>query len=181
MKRVTASALVPPLQIFSRSHVDNKGATGRRPLRPESLPPWNFGDQLRLGVTTLVGAVGLLVSWVLISGEPIWTSQIRWLAAGVTAIIVAGVGCGLWLLQGLRQVRERKRVILTHMVALTTMVPLDLDDGTLDAAGRRRCTAPRMTRYHRGACLLVQGKPVVWSSALEHEQDGREPCGVCKP
>jgi hypothetical protein len=150
----------------------------RRSIGLRGMPPWTPADQMVLVVSTALGAAGLLWCWRLSAGDISWGQRLQWLTLAVVALIVAGVGDGLWLLQGHRAVRRQKQVLLRLIDASAGGTPHGLDAGsvTLDTD---RWAGERMTRYHRAGCLLVAGKPVTCAPADEHVRAGRAPCAIC--
>ena len=72
-------------------------ARERMPARPE---PWVRGDALLTALLVGLGLVGLVIGWYRVSGSVDLDSQMRWLAFGITALIVGGAGMVLWLLAG---------------------------------------------------------------------------------
>jgi hypothetical protein len=141
--------------------------------------PWHAGNSLSVGFLGLLGLGGLALSWWMVGGSAEAATQQRWLDVGVVAVLLATVGDVVYLLAGRRSVRSRQRSVAVRLARLADAgVPVagavGTDDGTV-------VTAARMSRYHRGDCLLVRGKPVSRGSVAENQRAGRRPCGVCTP
>ena len=141
--------------------------------------PWHRGHRLRLSLLLVLTSCGLGVTWWMAAGTGDGSSQLAWLEAAITAVLVAAVAETLWLLAGHRAVTRRKRTLAVRVAAATARIDR-IPAASRPAAGGV-CTAERMTRYHRGDCPLVGRKPVVWSSVEESRRAGRRPCGICDP
>lgn len=142
--------------------------------------PWHFGNRLSVVFLGLLGLGGILFSWWMVAGTAEAATQQKWLDVGVVALLLATVGDVVYLLAGRRSVRGRQRSVALRIARLADS-GLVADDGGTDTAAGTVVTAPRMTRYHRGDCLLVRGKAVSRGSVAENVRAGRRPCGVCTP
>lgn len=145
------------------------------PARPE---PWVRGDALLAALLAGLGLVGLVIGWFGISGTVDLDSQMRWMAFGITALIVGGAGMVLWLLAGLRAVTDLKREVLTEIEArLSAGGPLLTPAAAVTGFG----TVPGMRRYHHPDCTMLAGKHASWAEARVHVAAGLQPCGICLP
>ena len=142
--------------------------------------PWHAGNQLSLAFLSLLGFGGIVLSWWMVAGSAQTATQQGWLDVGVVALLVAATGDALYLLNGRRAVQRGRRALALRMAALAGD---DTAAGGVspDFAAGLVVTTPKMSRYHRAGCLLVQGKPVAWGSVAENVRAGRRPCGVCTP
>ena len=141
--------------------------------------PWHIGNQLSVAFLGLLGLGGIVVSWWMVAGTAVAATQQRWIDVGVVALLLACTGDAAYLLAGRSAVRRRKRELSLRLTALTG-AGAQAEDDRLIAAGAV-VTAERMSRYHRGDCLLVRGKAVSTGSVPENQRAGRRPCGVCLP
>ena len=141
--------------------------------------PWHAGNHLSLAFLSLLGLGGIVLSWWMVAGTAEAATQQGWLDVGVVALLLAATGDALYLLNGRRRVRTRQRALALRMTARAD--GLVRTDSVRADSGGMVVTAPRMSRYHRAGCLLVQGKPVTWGSVAENVRAGRRPCGVCTP
>ena len=147
-------------------------ARERVAARPE---PWVRGDALVTAVLAALGLVGLVIGWVGISGTVDLDSQMRWLAFGITALIVGGAGMVLWLLAGLRAVTDLKREVLTEIEARLPVAAQAAAPAAVAGFG----TVPGMRRYHHPRCTMLAGKDATWADATAHAAAGLQPCGIC--
>jgi hypothetical protein len=142
--------------------------------------PWHAGNQLSLAFLSLLGLGGIVLSWWKVAGTAETVTQQGWVDVGVVALLLAATGDALFLLNGRRAVRTRQRALALRMAARTGGAA-ETDGVSADSVADMVVTAPRMSRYHRSDCLLVQGKTVSRGSVAENRLAGRCPCGVCTP
>ncbi len=128
-------------------------------------------------LTVVVALAGLLLalSWWGAAEEVRLARQFRWVAGGVMSIIVLGVVGATWILEGRRKVSRRRRRWMAEQRRRLAAAAAPV------AAAPALVAGERMTRYHRSGCDLVAGKTLSAASRLEHEREGRRPCGVCRP
>jgi hypothetical protein len=139
-----------------------------------SLAPWNRAQAIVLVVVVVLAAFMLGLSWWGAAEEVRLARQFRWVAGGVLSIIVLGVVSATWILEGRRAVsRRRRRWMAEQRRRLGAVAPV--------SAVPALVAGDRMTRYHRTGCDLVAGKSLIAASRLDHEREGRRPCGVCRP
>ena len=142
--------------------------------------PWHIGDRLSVLFLGLIGLGGIVFSWWMVAGTAETATQQRWIDVGVVALLLATVGDVVYLLAGRRSVRTRQRSLALRITRLADAGLLADGDAAESGTGAV-VTAPRMSRYHRGDCLLVRGKAVSRGTVAENERAGRRPCGVCTP
>ncbi|MDQ1500564.1 MAG: hypothetical protein QOI86_3904, partial [Actinomycetota bacterium] len=132
------------------------------------LAPWTGADVTVTAVAAAVGVAALLVSWAGSSTATALGQQTTWIGVGIGALLAASAAASYWLLQGRRAVVRRRADWVVREAA---------------SAGVREqlVSLASMTRFHRGECPLVAGKPVVAANRAAHEREGRRPCGVCRP
>ena len=149
------------------------------PTQRWSRGPWHRGDRLRLAFLTLTSAGGLSLCWWMVAGATDGVTQLAWTEAGIVALIVGAAAETAWLVAGHRAVSRLKRALTAQLATVATAMEPQRRAAGPD--GGAVCAGPRMTRYHRGGCPLVQGKAVVWGSVEENVRAQRRPCGVCTP
>jgi hypothetical protein len=164
-----------------RPRTGSDARTGRRAghaVRERVAPrpePWGRGDALLTALLTGLGLVGLVIGWYGISGTVDLDSQMRWLAFGITALIVGGAGMVLWLLAALRSVTDLKREVLTELEARLPAAAVAAAPAAVTGFG----TVQGMRRYHHPQCTMLAGKDVRWADAKAHAAAGLAPCGIC--
>jgi len=151
--------------------VSNEGA--RRAV------PWSIADA-RLAASTLAVGVALLSwGWWTSSGTATLNQAVSGVALGVVAAIAVVGGSLTWVTAGRRSVRQRRHDVLGRLADSDLLEHLagssspSSDDGLVGLVGS--------SRYHRGDCLLVQGKRVQQLSRLTRPTRDRTPCEMCQP
>jgi hypothetical protein len=144
---------------------------------------------LRAAGLAAAGLTGLALTWYGASDQPDWPDQLPWASLGVAATTVALLGLVTWLLAGLRRVRRLRREVLPLLAAgaerrrsagASGVAPTGAALGAFVGQDPvRLVTAPGMTRFHRPACPLAAGKPVLPVQPDEADGAGLVPCGVC--
>ena len=141
--------------------------------------PWTLSDMRTMFLTTAAGIAAVLAGWWEASGVGRVDRQIGWIVLGIVGLIVTGIGNFFWLLAGRRTVALRRAQVLATM---------ESDDGPLAAASERVAAAAEPStlvavkgsrRYHRPACLVVNGKAVHRVSDAEVAR--LQPCEMCGP
>jgi hypothetical protein len=157
----------PPQQVFA--HSAGEGTAHR------ANTPWGPVDAVRIATLNVVGLALVLSGWVLASGQLLFKHQVTGANVAIAGIVFAGVGDGLWLLSGRRALGVRKRT-LTSAIEHTPWKPR-----AVEATQPTLVAAKGMTRYHRPDCAFVAGRRVYSRKRETHENQGRQPCAVCKP
>jgi hypothetical protein len=134
--------------------------------------PWRPGDTPAVLALNVLAAAGVAACWFGSAREIHFHDTLYWLQGAIVAVIVAGVGDGLWLLAGMRRIRERRRVLIETWPRQPVVA---------STAEEAVVTAPRMTTYHRPGCLLVLGKKVRSGSSGALAARQLTPCGMCRP
>ena len=139
---------------------------------PEGL--WNRADLLRLFLPLTFGAIGLIYAWYQSSGEAEWRDNTRWIVIAVVSVAVAGAGVLMWLIAGSARLSASRRVVRAGLARRFTgrVRPVVLADAT-----EERVTAPRMRRYHRPLCQLMDGKTPL---AVDLDSTELSACEVCE-
>jgi hypothetical protein len=141
---------------------------------------WQLPDVTRLFQYAVLALVLQGVAWFGASDTVTVRYQLLWVVLAAGGLGVAGVGSTLWLLAGLRALRDRKQHVLGPVLAL---VPRGADEPSVRPADEALVALPGATRYHLPHCQLISDRlgtaqPV---ARADQEAAGRRPCGVCLP
>jgi hypothetical protein len=142
--------------------------------------PWRRRDMLLCGLLAVLGVAGVVICWVGATDEAIWRDQTGWLTGAILSTGLVILGGGLWVLIGLRRVRQGFRDLRRDQRAALglTRVRTGAVAATIaDSAEVELVTSGQMTRAHRPDCLLLRGKQAVAVPPAEAANYGR--CGVC--
>ena len=150
----------------------------------ESSPePWRRAHLAGLLTAHILAAGVLAGAWFGVSDELVFTRQIAHLDAAVVAVMASGVGNVIWIGRARSAVRRRKARFVGQVAAVfadafaapessgAASLPAGDTDGFL--------SAPRMRRYHRPGCPLLDGKDARPVSPVELRT--RAVCGICRP
>jgi hypothetical protein len=150
----------------------NAAALGRR--SQVRWDPWRPDDVTRLLLVQLAGVAMMAASWFEASGQLTVRGQLTWLNLGLVGLLVSGVGNGIWLLQGRRNVGTVRALLLPDPVPQPAAAAVS---GLTETASERVVvTDAGATMYHRPGCQLIEGKPTE-TRAARHDQ---VPCQVCQ-
>jgi hypothetical protein len=141
------------------------------------LAPWTGADVTVTAVAAVLGAAALLVSWAGSSTARALGQQTTWMGVGIGALLAASAAASYWLLQGRRAVVRRRADWVVRERSRRSAGQEAASAGVRE----QLVSLASMTRFHRGECPLVAGKPVVAANRAAHEREGRRPCGVCRP
>jgi hypothetical protein len=138
---------------------------------------WRPADVTGWVWTTITALAGIVVSYLGVSSTDHQSAQQAWIAVGVGALTVVGVGNAMWVAAGARAVAIRRAAVLRRLDPICQRGPVDRPPSAAGAL----VAGPAMTRYHRADCLFARGKAVKPASAKAHRAAGRAPCPVCQP
>lgn len=165
---------------------ESAGRSGRRRAHTGAMraqladTPWSVGDVPRTGSRLLLGAVGIGVSYLGVSGTASWRQQLLWVAVGVVATTVAVLGVVLWLLSGLVSIRTQRTEVRRLLERRHALVELARQPARQSPSGDERwVTGPGMTRMHRPSCSLTVGKSVVPVTKRRQASGSLTVCGIC--
>jgi hypothetical protein len=135
-------------------------------------------------VTLGIGVAAVAASWLGTSGTTSYTRQVHWVVLGVGGIIVEGTGIAIWLLSGMRLLRQRqtqlKYRVRVNLLSRDSAPPRPSEVESVSKVRPVRFVSGRdMTRFHLPDCPLVRGKVAQAATRSAHERAGRQPCGVC--
>jgi hypothetical protein len=167
----------------SRTAAKGRAAV-RRPVALHDGPePWSRRDALVPGLFIVIGVVLLVVGWFGISDAVALDRQTRWLALGITGLIVGGLGMVVWLLFGLATITRLRRAVYAEIDRRVTVAEraADVPAAATAAVPGGFATVAGMRRYHRANCLMLQGKQATYAEAATFTEAGLTPCGVCLP
>ena len=142
--------------------------------------PWRRLDTVLCGLLAVLGIAGVIACWFGATSEAVWRQQTSWLIGAIFCTGLVGLGGGLWVLIGLRRVRQGFRDLRRDQrVALGLSRVRGSADRTAAAPGAagELVRAKDQTRVHRPDCLLLRGKQVVAVAPADVDQYSR--CGVC--
>jgi hypothetical protein len=145
--------------------------------------PWARRDALLPGLLIAAGVVLLVIGWFGISDAIALNRQMRWLALGITGIIVGGLGMVVWLLFGLTTITRLRRAVYAEIDRRVSLAERAADAPAAATAEARVGfgTVTGMRHYHRADCLMLAGKQASFAAAAEFTEAGLTPCGVCLP
>jgi hypothetical protein len=155
------------------------GGSGKRHPGPGTSPlaPWTGADVTVTAVAAVLGAVALVVSWAGASTAHALGQQTTWIGVGIGALLAGSAAASYWLLQGRRAVVRRRAEWMVRERSRRR----GGQEAASAGATEQLVSLASMTRFHRGECPLVAGKPVVAANRAVQEREGRRPCGVCRP
>ncbi|HEY3240551.1 MAG TPA: hypothetical protein VGL92_13355 [Acidimicrobiia bacterium] len=145
--------------------------------------PWGADQRVTLAVGWVLGVAMAVLGWWGTSGEAIVEDQLPWVALSAMGVMVAGAFGALWLLAGRRAVGLRCRDSIPAPEVADDPVTVDLRAvSTVNGTnGDGFVAAARMRYFHRSDCLLARGKALRSAERIEHVEQGRIPCEVCRP
>ena len=156
-------------------------APARRVSYRSGSSPWRRRDQVICGLLAVLGLAGLVTCWFGATDEVVWRDQTGWLIGSIFCAGLVALGGGLWVLIGLRRVRQGFRDLRRDQ---RTVLGLSRARSAGTAADKRVAVADgelvttgQMTRAHRPECLLMRGKPATPVPPVEVTRYGS--CGVC--
>lgn len=141
--------------------------------------PWRRRDAVLCGLLGVLGTGGILGCWFGATDEAVWRDQTGWLIGSIFCTGLVALGGGLWVLIGLRRVRQGFRDLRRDQrvaLGLTRVRSAAAPDAAPEAIGDL-VTSGQMTRGHRPECLLLRGKQAV--AVAPAELANYERCGVC--
>ena len=131
---------------------------------------------------TVTAAVSLIGCWYWASGEYTFDDQKTALNLAVVTVVVANLVGALLVIVGRRTVRVRRAKLLSDMPAALVRKAIAPHSSVVDPRDPAGLVGGAgLTRYHRSGCQLAQGRDWPEASQQTHEQEGRTPCGVCRP
>lgn len=154
-------------------------APSRRVSYRSAPSPWRRGDLVLCGLLGGLGVAGIIGCWFGATDEVVWREQTGWLIGGIFCTGLVVLGGGLWVLIGLRRVRQgfrdlrRDQRVALGLTRSRTARSTEADPVRTD----QLVTSGQMTRAHRPDCLLLRGKQVV--AVAPGDVDKYSRCGVC--
>ncbi|HEX3784235.1 MAG TPA: hypothetical protein VHX38_31645 [Pseudonocardiaceae bacterium] len=143
--------------------------------------PWGPQILLSWAVLTLVGAVVLIVCWYSVSGDYTFDDQKTSLNLAILAVVPANLAGAALLITGRRAVGMRRTRLLCDMPQRTRRTSASTADRDLPVAIAVLIGGSGLTHYHRMGCQMALGRDWPEAPRHTHEQEGRRPCGVCRP
>jgi hypothetical protein len=143
--------------------------------------PWRVGDLVRAVARLTVGLIVIVASWVGASGTVVWRRQLVWTAIGTGGVVVAATGVFMWLLSGFGMVSRERRDIRRVLAARHARALIEKEVNQFASPeGGLLVWSTGMRHFHRPACDVVKGKPVMAVGREEGRRRGLEPCGMCQ-
>ena len=138
-------------------------------------PLWRRADGVTVVGANTLAALLLVVGWWGASRALTVDRQTPWANLSVAALVVAGIGNGLWLMAGRVAVARRARSLRTGGAVHRASC---LAESRVTA---QLVALPSLSLYHREDCRMVNGRATVSAAARDHAAAGRRPCGMCRP
>lgn len=154
-----------------------RGTASRGHASSTHALPWVPQLLVVYAVATVIGLVLLIVGYAIVSNEVVYDDQEPGITLAVLGAVLS-VAAGAFLLLAGRRVVTRRRV------AVLGLVPVSIEAADLVSAAASSTSlvgGEGMTKYHRADCPLAAGRDWPDAEAAEHDQAGRQPCGVCRP
>lgn len=155
--------------------------SGRAPRSLTSPTPWVLHDHVRLAQGLFIGAAAMLVGWHALAQTVLLSRQTLYFTIALGGLMLSAATVGVWLLAGLRAIRTRRALVQGGVLLLVQLLPTGKTSLLTADQGGELVSTPAMTRFHRGGCLLVEGKDVDAATRSEHLSAGKRPCPVCEP
>lgn len=137
--------------------------------------PWRPGSLVAAVVGNGIGLFLVGLAWYGASGTGYPATQVSWLAAAVMGSAVIAIVNAIWLFFGRRNVGMRYHELFANWASEES------DAGAVITPLDQPVAAPGMRWYHRPNCHLTQGKDLRTAARVEHERNGLQPCGICRP
>ncbi|MGQ0466719.1 MAG: hypothetical protein ACT4QG_15510 [Sporichthyaceae bacterium] len=126
-------------------------------------------------MVVVVGLVLLIVGYSIVANEVVYDDQEPGITLAVLGTALSVLAGGFLVLAGRRVIVRRRVEVLGLVPAATAKVV------STGAVSPFLVGGEGLTRYHRTDCPLAAGRDWPQADAAEHQQAGRQPCGVCKP
>jgi hypothetical protein len=130
--------------------------------------PWQLTDTVRRAQGYLVAAVALTVSWYGTASTTALSRQVVFVATGIAAVGVVGTAECMWLLGGLRSVRDRRCALQQGLSSLRAPT------AAVTTAALGPVTVPGGSLVHNPGCPVVEGK-----KQTRARRAGLRPCPLC--
>jgi hypothetical protein len=146
------------------------------------LSPWSAIDAARCAALVAAGAVVTGVGWWRTAGEAAWDHQITPVAIALSGFGIAAFGVVSWLLRARAVLLDRRAALLSDE-RLATRGSVRPDERDLSRFGAATTVVAHRTdgRFHRPGCSLAAGRSWSTLDRAELEDEGRSPCGICRP
>lgn len=139
--------------------------------------PWRRRDGALCGALGALGVTGIVVCWFGATDEVVWRDQSGWLIGAIFSTGLIVLGGGLWVLIGMRRVRQGFRDLRRDQRAALGLTRVRGNGAAAGVPLDGMVTAHQMTRVHRPDCILLRGKQALTVAPGEIDSYGR--CGVC--
>lgn len=144
--------------------------------------PWTVDDVLRVVAIDTVAGAACLTAYLLAAERATVEEQLGWVNMALAALVVSGCANVAWLLRGRRAVGLRYRGVFGRLgPRVETAGPPSITTTADAGASAPLIAGDGLTRYHRHGCALAVDRDWPSATRADHEQAGRQPCGVCRP
>jgi hypothetical protein len=130
--------------------------------------------------TITAGALVLILCWYSISGDRTFDDQKTALDLAIAAVVLTGLSGAAALVSGRRMLALRRRVVLSERPDIRIVKP-GAQSVAVEAGAGPLVAGAGLTHYHRLGCQMAIGRDWPEAALTTHEQEGRRPCGVCRP
>ena len=147
------------------------------------MSPWSTTDAVRCAGLVAAGAVLTGVGWWRTADEASWDHQVTPVAIALVGFGLAAFGVVSWLLRARAVLMDRRGVLLSdERLAAHGFVPT-VEPGVGGAAGASTSVVAHRDegRFHRPGCALASGRGWSTFARAELADEGRLPCGICRP
>lgn len=143
------------------------------------LEPWGVGHVVMVGAGNALAGALLALAWYGAARSVRVNPQMGWVNLGIAAVGAAAAVNTTFLLGGRRALARRRDDCLQarHHRRRNAGHPVERAAPATD----HFVAGAAMGRYHRPACILVQGKRTESLTRAAHEAARRTGCGVCRP
>jgi ABC-type nickel/cobalt efflux system permease component RcnA len=145
--------------------------------REQDFAPWTPAAVGFWAALSLLAAIVLLVCWYHASGQTQYNDQKSSINLAILAVVLIDAVGAFLCLTGRRAVGMRRQLLLADIpVALLSRSVTKADGVLLTLVG-----GAGLKHFHRSDCALATGRDWAAADRSVHEQEGRTPCGVCRP
>lgn len=138
-------------------------------------------DVLRVVAINAIAGVACVIACLMAAQRAAVEGQLILVNVAVAALVASGCVNMAWLLRGRRAVGLRYRELFGRLGAEVDATPPPSVTTTADADSASLIAGDGLIRYHRPGCALAAGRDWPSATRADHEQAGRQPCGVCRP
>lgn len=143
--------------------------------------PWTVDAVLRVVAINAMAGVACVIAYLMVAERAGVEEQLILVNVAVAALVASGCVNVAWLLRGRRAVGLRYRELFGRLGTAVDAAPSPGVTTTADADVAAFIAGEGLIRYHRPGCALAAGRDWPSGTRVSHEEEGRQPCGVCRP